>query len=86
MRFTIRDIVWLTVVVGLVIALSMNHLRHESEYKRLVRKYDYIVDVANLVIETQADGEVRIWTTAETLPNGLLQSHKPDPSPSVVRP
>jgi hypothetical protein len=49
-RFTIRDVLWLTVVVGLAIALALNHFSwmrfHRESTKSLIKANRELSDVA----------------------------------------
>ena len=74
-RFTIRDVLWLTVVVGLAVALVLSNWRMSllrAKHAALQKQLDLVVmiarDTAELNFEVRNDG------ISTTMPRGWPQS------------
>jgi len=71
-RFTIRDALWLTVVVGVGCAWWADRSSQRAIYKRLLTRYQLLEDVSNYVIERKPDGTYDVWDGPRRQPDGTF--------------
>jgi hypothetical protein len=79
MRFTLRDLLWLMVVVGLTVGWCLDHREHERSVESA---YDrWCIDVLSEVIKTREGGKVSTnqQSVKVAFPDGSLLTF---PSPS----
>ena len=63
MRFTIRELLLVTVVVGMGVGWTIHSAQLRKELKALRSKYEYLVNVADisgLTVAETADGRVQV--------------------------
>ena len=91
MRFSIRDLFLLTVIVAMAVGWSLQAARHsalQSEYKSLRKRFDtaktLVQGNAQLTIEEAGDGIC--VTMPQGWPQTLVDEWQPIPAPSPAPP
>src|SRR5258708_6614674 len=92
-RFTIRDVLWLTVVIGLIVGWSIHAAQssaRRNEFQNLRSKYQYVVDVARKFhgwdIQEEGDAGISIvWPRTPPPSSRQVMTHA-IASPSTVEP
>lgn len=77
-RFTIRDLLWLMVVVGLLAAWWVEHSRQRALYQQLGLRYQFLEDASGYKIERLPDGTYRAWDGPKQKADGTWEH--PDPN------
>jgi hypothetical protein len=72
-RFTIRDVLWLTVVVGMGAAWWADHSTQRALLGRVVNKYSALSEASQFVVETLPDGTYRAWDGPKQKPDGTWE-------------